>query len=74
MEQVSDPITTRLSKYFHRVYLPKIRDSAVVYTSFMMGHDACYSDIREDLQSWLSSNNLSLYYKILQAEDDRVIR
>lgn len=72
MEQVPESIT-KLCKYFDRVFLPKNRESAVIYTSFMMGHNSCFSDIREDLQSWLSNNDQGLYNKMLQAEDGRVI-
>ena len=72
IEQVPDSIT-KLRKYFDRVYLPKNQEKAIIYTSFLLGHDSCFADICEDLQSWLSRNDQGLFHKMLQAEDGKSI-
>ena len=71
-ESVPESIT-KMRKYFDKVYLPKNGESATVYTSFHMGHNSPFDDIREDMQTWLRNNDQGLYYQMLQVEHAKTI-
>lgn len=60
---------TKLTKYLHKVYVPKKSTAAVLYPQLYFGHNNSFDKIRESLQTWLTCKEQGIYYNMLQAED-----
>ena len=64
---------TGFKTYLNRLYLSRPGSNMTVYINIHLGHNLDFNDIREALQSWLSSANHRLFLKMLQVEESAEI-
>ena len=60
---------TRMHRFLHKLYIPKKGEQTQIYPCICIGHDIIFSNLRDDLLPWLSSNGHGLFYNMLQEED-----
>ena len=73
-----DPIThnsivpntvTGMHKFMHKLYVPKKGEQTSIYPHIKIAHDTLFSDLRDDLLPWLTSQGHGMFYNMLQADD-----
>ena len=60
---------TRMHRFLHKLYIPKKGEQTQIYPRICIGHDIIFSNLRDDLLPWLSSNGHGLFYNMLQEKD-----
>ena len=63
----SSPIpdtVTGMHKYLHKLYVPKQGEQTYIYPQLSIGHDTSFSNFRDELLPWLTSNGHGMFYNM----------